>query len=151
MTSDVNTCHVICIQSDCVQPSALSGLSAPDAIHMMCQAARFCLDYAQLCTPASSVLQHVTPETCFFLRHMSLLGLPDDVVRELAAEHIEPGRVRALYAYFFKLDLNASIRKSSRLMQLHSTAETFDRAAETLFTRLQVHNSSAHRRPAARV
>ena len=83
----------------------------------------------------------VSRENWLFLRHMNLLGLSDDVVRELAAEHIEPGRVPALYAYLFKLDLNGSIRKCSRLMQLHSTAETFDRAAETLFARLQVRHA----------
>ena len=71
-------------------------------------------------------------------RYMNLLGLADETVRELAAEQVEPGLLRALYTYLFKLDLDHSIRRCPRLMQLHSTAEAFDLAAEILFEKLQV-------------
>lgn len=72
------------------------------------------------------------------VRHMNLLGLPDEVVQEIAYDKVVPSRLTRLHRFLFELDLNSSIRGCARLMALHSTAETFDQAAEALFKNLQV-------------
>lgn len=72
------------------------------------------------------------------VRHMNLLGLPDDVVQDIAMDKVVPTRLTALYRFLFELDMNNNIRGCSGLMQMHSTAEVFDRASEAFFVKLQV-------------
>ena len=75
------------------------------------------------------------------VRHMNLLGLPDDVMQDIAVDKVAPTGLTALYRFLFELDMNNSIRRCGSLMALHSTAEVFDRAAESFFAKTQVRSS----------
>lgn len=78
------------------------------------------------------------PPTRAPVRHMNLLGLPDDVVQDIAVDNVTPGRMTRLYRSVFELDMCYHIRSSPKLMAMHSTAEVFDSFAETLFHKSQV-------------
>lgn len=72
------------------------------------------------------------------VRHMNLLGLPNDVMQDIATDQVVPTRLTALYRFLFELDMTNNIRGHGGLMQMHCTAEMFDRTAESFFIKLQV-------------
>ena len=62
-------------------------------------------------------------------------------MRELAADDASrdmKGWLQRSYAYLFQADIFASVSSNDTLMRIHATAEEYDKAAEELFSTIQV-------------
>lgn len=71
------------------------------------------------------------------VRHMSLTGLPDNLVQDIAKSTMAPTRFVAVRT-LFDLDMTPCIRDDAKLRRLHASAEVFDPFAEAFFWKLQV-------------
>ncbi|KAL0031297.1 hypothetical protein WJX79_001595 [Trebouxia sp. C0005] len=75
------------------------------------------------------------------IKRMSLLGLDETTMKDLAAEDVTrdvQGWLRWARARFLQVDLFESVPASDTLMRIHSTAEEFDSTAEDFLAPFQI-------------